>query len=163
MLGIVDRLGDTRPPPVGLVDGSQLVVFGPAAGSQLDYDVHRTVCALVASLVNDRLIDGVHDVSEGGLVLALTEMAVRSGTGFVVGATELFTESPSRVVVSVPRSNIGEVHRRHRDAGIEATRLGEAGGDRLVVNGFLDVALDDAVATWRDRIPDALGAGTTQG
>src|SRR5206468_1232459 len=163
MLGVVDRLGDTLPPSAGLVDGSRLVVFGPAARSDLDYDVHRKVCTLVASLVNDRLIDGVHDVSEGGLALALAEMAARSRVGFRVGATDLFSESPSRVVVSVPRSNIPEVHRRHLDAGIDAVRLGEAGGDRLVFEGVVDVSLDDAVAAWRDRIPDPPGAGTTPG
>jgi hypothetical protein len=33
----------------------------------------------------------------------------------------------------------------------------------LVVKDLLDVALDDALLAWRDRLPEALGAGTTQG
>ena len=70
MLGIVDRL-EKPPPPVGLVAGSRLVALGPPAGSALDYDVHRRVCGLVASIVNEGLVDGVHDVSDGGLGLAL--------------------------------------------------------------------------------------------
>jgi phosphoribosylformylglycinamidine synthase len=162
MLGIIDRL-DTSPPTVGLVAGSRLVALGPLAGSALDYDVHRRVCGLVASIVNEGLADGVHDVSDGGLGLALAEMAVRSGTGFDVAATDLFAESPSRVVVSVPQANLRELHRRHTEAGIEGTMLGQAGGDRLVVEGVVDIALDDAVSAWRDRIPTALGSGTTQG
>jgi len=55
------------------------------------------------------------------------------------------------------------VHHRHVEAGIEGVLLGKAGGDRLIVEGQLDVGLDDAIAAWRDRIPDALGAGTAQG
>jgi len=163
MLGMVDRLGDTPPPTARLVAGDRLVVLGPAAGTALDYDVHRKVCELVASLVNDRVVNGVHDVSEGGLALALAEMAVGSSVGFRVRDVDLFTESPSRVIVSVTPENLREVHRRHTEAGVDAVLSGEAGGDRLVVEGQLDIALDEAVSAWRDRIPDALGAGTVQG
>src|SRR5262249_27178924 len=143
-------------------DGGRLVVVGPAPGTALDYDVHRKVCELVASLVNDRLVGGVHDVADGGIALALAEMAVRSGVGFRVRVDDLFTESPSRVILCIPADNVREVHRRHIEAGVDATRLGEVGGDRLVVDGQLDIALDDAIAAWRDRLPDALGAGTAQ-
>jgi phosphoribosylformylglycinamidine synthase len=162
MLGIIDRLGDTRPPTAGFVDGDRLVVVGPPAGTALDYDIHSKVCELVASLVNDRMVNGVHDVSEGGLGLALAEMAVRCGVGIRVADIDLFTESPSRVILSIDPDKVRDVHRRHMDAGVDAVRLGEAGGDRLIVDGQVDIALADAVAAWRDRIPDALGAGTAQ-
>ena len=94
--------------------------------------------------------------------LALAEMAVRSQVGFQVEAADVFAESPSACRVSVPAENLREVHRRHVDAGVDAVLAGEAGGDRLVVEAQLDLALDDAIAAWRDRIPDALGAGTAQ-
>jgi len=48
-------------------------------------------------------------------------------------------------------------------AGVPATRLGVAMGDRISVKGLLDIALSEVTATWRNRLPDALGAGTTQG
>jgi hypothetical protein len=32
-----------------------------------------------------------------------------------------------------------------------------------VVKGLVDLSLSDAVSVWRDRLPAALGAGTTQG
>jgi hypothetical protein len=41
--------------------------------------------------------------------------------------------------------------------------LGDAGGDRMVVDGLLDVPLAEATAAWRGRLPDLLGHGTTQG
>ncbi len=119
----------------------------------------------MASLVNDRIVDGVHDVSEGGVALTLAEMAVRSGIGVRAEASDVFVESPSRVVVCVRRENLREVHRRHVDAGVDGVLLGEAGGDRLVVDGPepIAIALVDVADAWRDRIPGALGAGTTQG
>jgi hypothetical protein len=46
---------------------------------------------------------------------------------------------------------------------VHGTVIGEAGGDRLTVEGVLDLPLADAVSAWRGRLPDLLGHGTTQG
>ncbi len=109
------------------------------------------------------LVDGVHDVSEGGLGVALAEMAVSSGVGFtlegVADHAGLFGEEPSRVVFSVPDSALADVERRVRSAGLGSARIGLAGGDRLVVAGLVDVALADADAAWRGSLPSALGVG----
>ncbi len=41
-------------------------------------------------------------------------------------------------------------------ASVGWTVLGQAGGDRLIVEGLLDVAIAAAVAAWRDSLPQAL-------
>ena len=41
------------------------------------------------------------------------------------------------------------------------TRIGLATGDRLIVKGLLDLAVDAVVAAHAGRLPEALGAGTT--
>ena len=118
------------------------------------------VCELVRALVDDELVDGLHDVSDGGLGLALAEMAVRSGTGFDVrvdaGHAGLFSEGPSRVVVCVPRRHVAEVNRRAAAAGVPSTPIGHAGGDRLIVTGLVDLPLADAVAAWVGALPSKL-------
>jgi hypothetical protein len=48
-------------------------------------------------------------------------------------------------------------------AGIPHARIGVAGGARLSVKGLLDLDLTEATDAWRDRLPAALGHGTTQG
>jgi len=97
-------------------------------------------------------------------------MAVRSGVGFVArppagagGPRWLFGESPGRFVLAVDPAALGEVQRRSRRAGQDAAVVGDAGGDRITVEGLLDVALTDAVAAWKGRLPELLGHGTTQG
>jgi phosphoribosylformylglycinamidine synthase len=183
VLGLVDRL-ERRPPGVGVRDGGRLVLLGGAvpslAGSrwawnrgqrggaldELDTDAHAALCELVRSLVTDDLLLGVHDVADGGVLTTLAEMAVRSGVGFDVSDLAsievLFGEHPSRVIACVDPDRLGEVHRRHVEAGISATLLGTAGGDRLIVEGVLDFALDDAISAWRDHLPAALAGGTMQ-
>jgi phosphoribosylformylglycinamidine synthase subunit PurL len=113
---------------------------------------------------------GVHDTADGGLGLALAEMAVRSDVGFVArppGDADdhrwMFGESPSRFVAAVDPAALAELQRRCRAAGVDAVVVGDAGGDRLAVEGLVDVALADAVAAWRGRLPQLLGHGTTQG
>jgi phosphoribosylformylglycinamidine synthase len=120
----------------------------------------------VRELVADGLVAGAHDVAEGGLGATLAELAVASGVGFHVARVhslaDLFGESAGRVVVCVAPDDLAEVHRRHEAAGVPATPLGLATGDRLVVKDLADVALADAVTAWRDRLPGLLGHGTAQ-
>lgn len=184
LVGMVDRL-DRRPPGVRLVEGGTLIALGPEPRSlsgsrwawerghqagpppELDLEVHLAVADLVRNLVAEGLLAGVHDTADG-IGVALTEMAVQSGQGFTVEATGadhawLFAESPSRVVACVINGHADDVVRAAQSAGVRATRLGRAGGDRIVVQGVLEVSVGEATAAWKGRLPDALGAGTAHG
>jgi phosphoribosylformylglycinamidine synthase len=191
LLGVVDRL-DRRPPGVHQADGDVLVLLGDdlsgpepglagsaavwAAGHTggqlpaLDVDAHRRLADLVRGLVVAGHLSGVHDVSTGGLGVALAELAVRSGVGtrvtVVPSSAHLFAELPGRVVVAVAAGAATTVDDAARDAGVPSVRLGTATGDRFVVGGpatpLVDEALADLERSWRSRLPDALGEGTTQ-
>src|SRR5205814_9303008 len=107
---------------------------------------------------------GVHDVSDGGLAVALAEMAVAGGCGFDVSITsELvpalawFSETASRVVLAVDPAQADDLVERARAANVPAQRLGTAGGDRIVAAGAFAVSLADATHAWRDALPNALG------
>ena len=178
VVGLIDRL-DRRPPGAGLVDGGRLILLGttdPGLGGSLwalrahgrrggplpalDLAAHGRLLGLVRELVTDGVVAGLHDVSEGGIGVALAEMAVRSGVGFAVSgvttAAELFSESPSRVVLCVGADQVPEVEARAAKAGVPVAALGVAGGDRLTVAGLVDVSVDEAANAWRSFIPDAL-------
>ena len=130
----------------------------------LDLPGHARLVALVTALVAEGvggrpgLVSGLHDVSGGGLGVAVTEMAVRSGIGLHVAGVsdhhELFTEAPSRVVVCTTRR--AELVARAAEAGVGFRVLGGTGGDRVVVEGLMDLALAEAAAAWRDRLPSVL-------
>ena len=130
----------------------------------LDLPGHARLVALVTTLVAEGvggrpgLVSGLHDVSGGGLGVAVTEMAVRSGIGLHVAGVsdhhELFTEAPSRVVVCTTRR--AELVARAAEAGVGFRVLGGTGGDRVVVEGLMDLALAEAAAAWRDRLPSVL-------
>jgi phosphoribosylformylglycinamidine synthase len=112
-------------------------------------------------MVTDGAVAGIHDVGDGGLAVALAELAIASSLGFTVrgvaGHAELFGEAPSRVVVcAADRTGADAVVDRCRAAGIPVRELGRVGGDRLVVEGLLDVGLTSVEAAFRGSIPTAL-------
>jgi phosphoribosylformylglycinamidine synthase len=118
--------------------------------------LHGLVCDLVAT----RVVGSVHDVSDGGLAVALAEAAIAGSCGVAVtaepglpSAAWCFGESASRVVVTADSGRLDEVLIRAADAGVAARSVGMTGGHRIIVNGVLDVALDDAAAAWRGAIP----------
>ncbi|MHB8670313.1 MAG: phosphoribosylformylglycinamidine synthase subunit PurL [Acidimicrobiales bacterium] len=181
VLGLIERLV-RRPCGLGLEPGARLALIGgdrpgslSLAGSrwadrvhghrggalpELDLELHSRVLSSVASLVADDLLVGVHDLADGGLGLAVCEMAVHSGVGLRLagldGHGELFSEAPSRVVAAVRPDLLAEVARRCAAAGVSMRTVGEAGGDRIVVEGLVDLGLDEATRAWRGALPDAL-------
>ena len=196
VLGLVERL-ERRPPVAELRSDASIVVVGARgaayslAGSKwaveihghrgrgeslpaVDFDAHRKLLGFVGALVGDGLPLGVHDVSEGGIAVALAEMAVASGCGFDVklpggpgsagpGALDLFGEGPSRVVLCVADGDVAEVLRRAGECGLSADVVGRSGGDRVVIRGALDVDLGDLTAAWSGTLPALLAPGGIDG
>ena len=130
----------------------------------IDLAGHSRLVEFVAGLVaegvagGDGLVQGIHDVSGGGLGVALAELAVRSGIGLRVSGVadhrELFGETPSRVIVCTTESQ--QLLSRAADAGVGFQVLGTAGGDRIVIDDLVDVGLQQATDAWRNRLPELL-------
>ena len=127
--------------------------------------VAGVVRELVAEVVTGRsdTLRAVHDVSSGGLGVALAEMAAASGYGAVVevppgGHAAVFGESPGRVVVATRDPEA--VERLAADAGVQATGLGRVGGDRLVLQGMADLPVDEIRAAGRRSLGEVAVVGT---
>jgi phosphoribosylformylglycinamidine synthase len=119
---------------------------------------------LDAIRVEPRLVLSAHDVSDGGLAVALAECCVGDGAfgpevGAVLGlppseetlAERLFGEAPSRVVVTVAPGALDDLVRRASASGLVALPLGVTGGDRLVLRDAGTTRLDVSLASIRAR------------
>ncbi len=81
---------------------------------KVDLDAERRLAQILVNAARDGLVDGAHDLSDGGLIQALVEASLRFGVGAEVDldgllerdgidlATALFSESGARAVVAVP-------------------------------------------------------------
>jgi phosphoribosylformylglycinamidine synthase subunit PurL len=97
----------------------------------------------VRSLILDGTATAAHDISDGGLLVALAEMAMASGMGAVLTKTPRdipahaywFGEDQARYVMTVPADESDGVLARARAAGVPAWRIGVTGGDALSLDG----------------------------
>lgn len=107
----------------------------------------------VKGLIQNQLINAAHDCADGGLFIALTEMAMPNELGFdIVSDSEvredafLFGEAASRVVVTVAEDFEDEFLEYMLSAGISYTLLGHVTKGKMVIDdehfGFVQEAKD---------------------
>jgi len=95
---------------------------------------------LVRALIGEGLVTAVHDVSDGGLLVAVAEMAMASGIGAMLEAPSQlpphafwFGEEQGRYIVTAKDADA--VTRRAKAAKVPLLRLGATGGAALAING----------------------------
>jgi phosphoribosylformylglycinamidine synthase len=127
-----------------------------------DLDAERRLAALLAAAIADGLLAAAHDLSDGGLAVALAESCLRGGTGCTVRLPEdpfttLFSESAARAVVAVrPGSEtaFGQLAEAH---GVPAAGIGSTGGDSLTVDGCFAIPLAELAAVHTRTLPALFG------
>ncbi|MDH4353547.1 MAG: phosphoribosylformylglycinamidine synthase subunit PurL [Actinomycetota bacterium] len=172
VLGVIDDVERRTPMAFGLegesilllggthdeLDGSEWahVLHGHLGGRPpaVDLALERKLAEILVAGSRDGMLSAAHDVSSGGLVQSLVEMALRGGVGARVFLPDgvdpfvaLFSESAGRVVAVVPRSE--EV--RFRDMctarHVPLTRIGVVGTAgptaRLEVQGQFELPLEE--------------------
>jgi len=180
--------GDIYPTPVigmvGLIEETSLVTkssFQDAGDSivliesvnrlvgRVNLEEEQAVQHLVASAIRDRLVKSAHDVSEGGLAVALAECCFSTLHRGPIGAEvripsrlevmrDLFGESSTRVVLST--KNAAEILKRAGQMGLNSHDLGKVGGTRMVMTyeseRIVDLPVDELEAAWRQALPKLL-------
>jgi phosphoribosylformylglycinamidine synthase len=166
-------LGETRVELGGSV--WQRLATGRLEGPRpaLDLAAEARLQRLLVDLAARRLPAAAHDLSEGGLAVALVEATLAAGVGATVdlppmqaGADRppehaplaaLASESASRVLLATPPEAAQELEALAAAAGVPATRLGTTGGDHLVIPGLLDLPLSRLRDAYEGALPHALG------
>jgi phosphoribosylformylglycinamidine synthase subunit PurL len=170
LLGLADPMPPNPPRLSRAEDGMEIWEIGPnptdnlagsaaqrVAGEALggrptapDPEMARCVVDLAADLAH--LAPVVHDVSDGGLAVAIAEICIMSGVGAQIsnsGTAAMFCEDPHRFVVVMERDTT--------DLPVDlATRVGTIGGDTLSL-GSASLGLSTITRAWSEALPSALG------
>ena len=174
-------LGTTR----GELDGSAWadVVHSHLGGlpPAVDLAAERALAGVLVNAARDTLVDAAHDLSEGGLAVALAEACLRYGTGARVSLDELcardgvtpfealFAESTARAVVAVPRTEEVRFVDLCTARGVPALRIGVtddvadpdapggAQGPVLAVDGHFEVLVADLDRAAHRTLPARFG------
>ncbi len=144
------------------------VVHGLEAGAPpgIDLEQEKRNQELLLEAIEGRLVRSAHDLSEGGLAVALAECAFHggAGTGCAVRLDDglradalLFGESQSRFVVTCGRAALGRLLELAAARGVPASVIGRTGGpDIAVAQGDLEilrVPVERAFRAWKDSLP----------
>jgi phosphoribosylformylglycinamidine synthase II len=116
---------------------------------------------VVRSLIADGLVSAAHDLSDGGLLVALAEMAMASGIGANLDAVPddtpphafWFGEDQARYLVTVPAGRANEVIQRVQTASVPVHRIGSTGGDGIVIPGERAITIKTLVDRFEGWLP----------
>ena len=128
----VVRIKDGPPPPINLFN-------------------EKNNGLLIHSLISKKLLNSVHDVSSGGILVALTEMCISGNIGAKIKIANdkltpqeyLFSEDQSRYLIEVNEKNKNEVCKTLEKNSIFYEMLGKTQKDSLVLNKDFDIKLDE--------------------
>jgi phosphoribosylformylglycinamidine synthase len=130
----------------------------------VDLAAERRNGDFVRSQIDARNVAACHDLSDGGLLVALAEMCMAGGTGAEIALPPtdvpshafLYGEDQARYLVATGTPD--QVLHAAGAAGVPALVLGYSGGESLAVKGFLSVELSDIKAAHEAWLPTYMNA-----
>ncbi|HRK19755.1 MAG TPA: phosphoribosylformylglycinamidine synthase subunit PurL [Hyphomicrobiaceae bacterium] len=131
----------------------------------VDFDEEIKAATLVRSLIREGKTKTVHDISDGGLIVAVAEMALAGDMGVALYPYEgrmpahaaWFGEDQGRYVVAVAPSVAEEVAERAKLLGLPSRIVGRVGGRSLGLKGEADLALDTLRSGHEAWLPTYMG------
>jgi phosphoribosylformylglycinamidine synthase len=117
---------------------------------------------VVRGMIKSGTATAVHDVSDGGLLVALAEMAMASGIGASLDAAPeqtlphawWFGEDQARYIVTVPVEHLLTMMSKLKAVGVPCVEIGKTGGDALVIEGEAPVAISKLKEGFENWLPN---------
>lgn len=161
---VIVLLGETK----AEFGGSELqyVMNGAPSGRPpvIDLDVEKKMQGAVLSAIQQGLVASAHDLSEGGIAVALAESCISGGVGAEVSLTSdlrpdhlLFSESQSRIVLSAKPEQADALTALLSEQGVQHAVIGVVKGSSLTINvngkAGISAPVQQLEKVWKDAIP----------
>ncbi len=133
----------------------------------VDLDAERRTGDLVRGLIRSGCLSAVHDISDGGLLVAIAEMALAGGRGVELDPVPgplpahalWFGEDQARYVVAASPDKADAIHKAAAVAKVPLRLLGKVGGDAIALDGEPPLALAALRAAHEDWLPRFMAHG----
>ncbi|HLX97651.1 MAG TPA: phosphoribosylformylglycinamidine synthase subunit PurL [Roseiarcus sp.] len=127
----------------------------------VDLAAERRNGEFVLSLVRAGRVTAVHDLSDGGLAVALAEMAIAGGIGASVQAEGaehafFFGEDQGRYVLACAPGQSAAIAEEATSLGVPLSRIGVTGGETLRLGGAAPLALAALVEAYENWLPNTM-------
>jgi phosphoribosylformylglycinamidine synthase len=163
---VIVLLGETREELGG--SAYLAIIHGQVRGTppRIDLEMEKRLQELCLVAGREGLLRSAHDVSEGGLAVALAEGCLSRPQGAIGATVELrdsmradalfFGESQSRVIGSLPLRSLPRLQALAQAKGVPLTVLGEVGGQELTIRGSIRLPLSSLWQVWRSALEQGL-------
>jgi phosphoribosylformylglycinamidine synthase II len=138
----------------------------------LDLDLEKRVQETCLKLADKFLINSAHDCSDGGLAVAIAESCFsslnRAANGAEIdltnenldAAAQLFSESPSRIIIGFPAEKLSEVEATAKAADCPFQIIGKVSGENLSIkiNGeeIVSASVSELETAWKTSLENQL-------
>lgn len=155
-------IGETKGAMGSSIYARDIAKAKPSAPPKVDLAKERKNGEFILSI--NKYITACHDISDGGLLVALAEMAMASNRGINIDSVQtklplhefLFGEDQARYIIS---TNLPDtVLNKAEIAGIKTMRLGKVEGKKLHIDGHIDITVADLKSTHEKFLPEFMGA-----
>ena len=136
---------------------------------RVDLNEERALQNFVSDAIHAGLVKSAHDISDGGIAVALAEMCYSTLNRPPIGAAakipqyldagkDLFGDYSSRILLTTTHAS--DLVRRAERSALRCTEIGRVGGNRLILQHggqlVVDVAIDELESVWRRTLPKLL-------
>ncbi len=141
------------------------VIHNKVAGESptINLDEEKNLQDALLNLIRKGLIKSAHDISEGGIVSALAECCIINQEKQIGCEVEipinsrkdfsLFSESQSRIIISISNDNIAKLEPELKLSGVKITKLGVVTGSSMKLKNLFDVSVDELSDIYYNTIP----------
>ncbi|HXN07729.1 MAG TPA: phosphoribosylformylglycinamidine synthase subunit PurL, partial [Nitrospiria bacterium] len=136
----------------------------------LNLEREKGLQALCLKLIRTGLVKSAHDLSEGGLAVALAECCVSGpallgaevnpGRANIRPDALLFGESQSRILISALPENVNRIREMAGEQEVPFEDLGAVRGEDLTIGSYVQVHVNELLDAWKYGLPRKMEAGT---
>ncbi|WP_273724094.1 phosphoribosylformylglycinamidine synthase subunit PurL [Bartonella sp. AU18XJBT] len=130
----------------------------------VDLQLEKKHGQFVRDAINSGFIHAAHDISDGGLAIALAEMVIKAGKGIKVKLSnksphhaELFGEDQGRYLLAVKPHSLNSLKERAQINIVSLTELGQVEGTSLNIDGILTLSVDKLTKAYENWFPQFMG------
>ncbi|MFV9511476.1 phosphoribosylformylglycinamidine synthase subunit PurL [Tepidibacillus sp. LV47] len=144
----------------------QKYVYGKIEGKppRINLDQEKKVQQVVLRSIQEGLVHSAHDLNDGGLAVAIAESCITGNLGakiFLYGNLQkesyLFSESQSRVLLSVAPNHVEKVEKIAKEIGVSCQDIGEVQATTLEIQyndqKVVHLSVDEITKVWKEAIP----------
>jgi len=170
IVGIVDNLAHVTSSDFKDEGDSIVLIETPTRLiGRVDLSEEQSLQSFVSDAIHAGLVKSAHDISDGGIGIALAEMCYSTLHRPAIGAAakipqymdackDLFGEYSSRILLTTTHAS--DLVRRAERAALRCTEIGRVGGNRLILQHggqqVVDVAIEEVESVWRRTLPKLL-------